>query len=67
MIANCPQGLGISRNPQGSNRGESNVPPSTCDRGRGQGSSGQQGRGIASETGNRPTTATPVRAYAMSS
>ena len=65
MIANCPQGSGISRNPQGSSRGGSNVPPSTSDRGRGRGSSGQQGRGIASETVNRPTTATPARAYAM--
>ena len=37
----------------------------TSDRGRGQGSLGQQRRGIASETVNRPTTATPVRAYAM--
>ena len=40
LIANCPQGLGISRNPQGSSRGGSNVPSSTSDRGRGQGSSG---------------------------
>ena len=40
MIENCPQGVGISRNPQGSSRGGSNVPPSTCDRGRGRGSSG---------------------------
>ena len=27
LKANCSQGLGISRNPQGSNRGGSNVPP----------------------------------------
>ena len=65
MIENCPQGAGISRNPQGSSRGGSNVPPSTRDRGRGGGSSGQQGRGIASETVNRPMTAALARAYAM--
>ena len=49
MIENCPQGAGISINPQGSSRGISNVPPSTHDRGRVRGSSGQQERGIASE------------------
>ena len=65
MIANCPQGAGISRNPRGSSKGGSNVPPSTRDRGRGQGNSGQQGRGIASETVNRSTTTTPAQAYAM--
>ena len=58
LIANCLRGFGSSRNPQGSRRGGSNVPPLTHDRGRGQGSSGQQGRGIALETVNRPTTAT---------
>ena len=52
LIANCPRGYGRSRNPQGSSRGGSNVPLSTRDRGRGQGSLGQQGRGIASETVN---------------
>ena len=65
LIANCPQGSGISRNPQGSSRGWSNVPPLTSDRGRGRGSSGQQRRGIASETVNRPTSTVPARAYAM--
>ena len=65
MIANCLQGAGISRNPQESSRGVSNVPPSTRERGRGQGSSRQQGRGIASEIVNRLTIATPARAYAM--
>ena len=65
MIANCLQGARISRNPQGSSKGGSNVPPLTRDRGRERGSSGQQGRGIASETANRPTTATLARAYAM--
>ena len=29
MIAKCPRGLGSSRNPQGSGRGWSNVPPQT--------------------------------------
>ena len=53
------------RNPQGSSREGSNIPPSTRDRGRGRGSSGQQGRGIASETVNRPTTAVPALAYAI--
>ena len=65
MIANCLQGVGISRNSQGISRGGSNVPPSTHDRGRGRGNSGQKGRGIASETVNCPTTETPTRAYAM--
>ena len=45
MIANCPQGLRSSRNPQGSGRGGSNVPPQTQSRGRGR--SGSQGRGNA--------------------
>ena len=35
LIANCPQGSGISRNPQGGSQGGSNVPPSTHVRGRG--------------------------------
>ena len=63
MIANCPRGLGSSRNPQGSGRGGSNVPPQTQSRGRGQ--SGSQGRGNALETVNRPATTAPARAYAM--
>ena len=33
LIVNCPQGSGISINPQGSSRGGSNVPPPTRDRG----------------------------------
>ena len=40
LIANCPQGSRISRNPQGSGRGGSNVPPLMSDRGRGRGSLG---------------------------
>ena len=63
MIANCPRGSGSSRNPQGSGRGGSNVPPQTQSRGRGR--SGSQARGNASETVNRTTTTTPSRAYAM--
>ena len=33
LIANYPQGSRISRNPQGSSLGGSNVPPSTSDKG----------------------------------
>ena len=65
LIVNCPRGSGSYRNPQGSSRGGLNVPPSTRDRGRGRGSLGKQGRGIASETVNRPTTTAPARAYVM--
>ena len=66
LITNCPQGSGISRNPQGSSQGGSNVPPSTRVRGRGRGSSRQQGRSFASETVNHlNTTMTPTQAYAM--
>ena len=63
MIANCPRGSTSSRNPQGSGRGGSNVPPQTQSRGRRR--SGSQGRGSASETVNRPATTAPSRAYAM--
>ena len=42
LIVNCPRGSWSSRNPQGSSRGGSNVPPPTRDRGRGRGGSGQQ-------------------------
>ena len=63
MIANCPRGSGSSRNPQGSGRGGSNVPPQTRSKGRGR--SGSQGKGSASETVNRPATTTPARPYAM--
>ena len=62
---NCPRGYGIVRNPQGSSRGGSNVLPPTHDRGRGQGSSGQHRRSIASETVNRPNTIVSATAYAM--
>ena len=65
FIVNCPRGSGSSRNSQGSSQGGTNVPPLTHDKGRGRGSSGQQGRSIASETVNRPTTVTTARAYAM--
>ena len=63
MKTNCPRGSGSSRNPQGSSRGGSNVPPQTHNRGRGR--SGSQGRGIASGTVNRPATTAPARAYDM--
>ena len=63
MITNCLRGPGSSRNPQGSGRGGSNVPPQTQSRGRGR--SGSQGRGSASETVNRPATTAPARAYSM--
>ena len=63
MIANFPRGSGSSRNPKGSGRGGSNVPPHTQSRGRGR--SGSQGRGSASETVNRYATTAPARAYAM--
>ena len=63
VIAKCPRGSRSSRNPQGSGRGGSNVPPQTQSRGRGR--SGSQGRGNVSETVNRPATAAPARAYAM--
>ena len=53
------------RGNRGSSRGGSNVPPSTRDRGRELGSLGQQGRGIALETLNCPTTTILARAYAM--
>ena len=65
LIVNCQRGFGSSRNPQGSSRGGSNVPPLNSDRGRGRGSAGQQRISIKSETVNLPTTATPARAYAM--
>ena len=59
MIANYPRGLGSSRNPQGSGREGSNVPPQTQSRGRRR--SGSQGRGNASEMVNRPATIAPAR------
>ena len=63
VIANCLRGSGSSRNPQGSGRGGSNVPPQTQFKGRER--SGSQGRGSYSETVNRPATTAPARAYAM--
>ena len=52
---------------QGSGRGRSVAPPSTRDRGRGQGHPFQhRGRGgIVLETVERPTPTTPARAYIM--
>ena len=63
VIGNCPRGSGSSRNPQGSGRGGSNVPPQTLSRGRGR--SGSQGRGKVSKTVNRSAITAPARAYAM--
>ena len=40
LIVNYPQGFGTTRNPQGSSKEGSNVPPSTRNRGRWRGSSG---------------------------
>ena len=65
LIVSCPRGSGTSRNPQGSSRGGSNVPPPTRDRGRGRGSSRQHKRSITSEIVNCPNTIVPARAYAM--
>ena len=62
---NCSRGFGTSRNPQGSSRGRSNVPPPTRDRGKGRGSSGKHRRSIASETVNHLNTTVPARAYVM--
>ena len=58
VIANSPQVSGSSRNPQGSGRGRSNVPPQTQSRGRGR--SGSQERGSALETVNRSATTAPA-------
>ena len=55
--------MGSSRNPEGSGRGGSNVPPQIQSRGRGR--SASQGRGNASETVNRPANTAPARAYSM--
>ena len=63
VISNCLRGSGSSRNPQGSGRRGSNVPPQTESRVRGR--SGSQGRGNASETVNHSATTAPARAYAM--
>ena len=65
LIANCSRGSGSYRNPQRSRQGGSNVPPLTRVRGRGRGSSGQQGKNIASKIVNRLATTVPTRAYAM--
>ena len=67
FIANCPRESGDSRSMQESGRGRSVAPPSTRDRGRGQGGPFQhRGRGgIMSETMDRPMPTAPARAYAM--
>ena len=60
LIVNCSQESGTSRNPQGSSKGGSNVPPLTLDRGRGRGSSRQHKRSIASKMINRLNTTVPA-------
>ena len=69
LIAQCPRELGDNRIQQGSGRGRSAAPLSTCDRGRGRsGPSQHRGRGgIVSETVDRPMPIAPARAYAMKS
>ena len=62
---NCPRGPESYRNPQGSSRRGSNVPPSTRDKGKGRGSSRQHKKSIVSEIVNRPTTTAPAQAYVM--
>ena len=56
---------GISRNPPGNGRGGSNAPPTTRDRGRGRGSSGQYRGSTVSKTVERPITTALTPAYAM--
>ena len=63
MMINCSRGLRSSRNPQGSSRGGSNVPPHTQNKGRVR--NGSQERGSVSGTVNRPATIAPARAYDM--
>ena len=67
LIAQCPRESGDNRSQQGSDRGRSAAPLSTCDRGRGRsGPSQYRGRGgIVSETVDRPMPTEPTRAYAM--
>ena len=67
LMANCPRELGDNRSLQGSCRGRSVAPPSTWDRGRGQGGPIQH-RGCGStmsKTVDRPMPTAPARAYAM--
>ena len=67
MIAQCPRESGDNRSQQGSSRGRSAVPLSTCERGRGRsGPSQHRGQGgTISKTVDRPMPTAPTRAYAM--
>ena len=67
LKAQCPRELGDNRSQQGSGRGRSATPRSTCDRGWGRnGPSQHRGRGgIVSETVDHPMPTAPTRAYAM--
>ena len=66
FLDSCPRESRDSRNPQGSGRGGSMETPATCDQGRDQGVLGQhRGRGIVSETVDRPMPIAPALAYAM--
>ena len=67
LIAQCPRESGDNRSQQGSGRGRSTAPLSTCDRGRGRsGPSHHRERGgIVSEIVDRPMPTAPVQAYAM--
>ena len=67
LIAQCPRESGDNRSQQGSGRGRSVAPLSTCDRGRGRsGPSQHRGRGgIVSETVDRLMPTAPAQAYAM--
>ena len=66
-MANCPRESREFRNPQGNGRGGSNAPPTTHDRGGGQGVLRQQrGRGgTVSEIEDRPISRTSALTYAM--
>ena len=67
MIENCPRKSGDNRSLQGYGKGRSVAPPSTRDRGKGQGGPIQHRgrRGIVSETMDCPMPTSLTRAYAM--
>ena len=66
-MVNCPRESRDNRSLQGSGRGRSVAPPSTRDRGRGQGGSIQHRghEGTVPEIVDRPMPMAPARAYAM--
>ena len=67
FIANCPKESRDNRNPQSNSKGSFVTPPSTRDKGRGQGGQSQHsGReGTVSKTVDRPMPTAPAQAYAM--